>query len=153
MPSISAEELAETALKIFPLMGRLMDSYMRVGGFPISMVHFEVMIMIQHQPMTVSDLAERQSISAASMSKTITVMEERGWVTRIRSQLDRRIVQIQITDTGRAVLASVSQKSHQLLQEAFEPLSVEERTTIQAGLEGLFRAFPVGNAHLLPAEE
>ena len=90
-------EVARKAKRIFPLMGRLMEAQMRVPTIPVPPVHFHVLNRIDYQPHTLTELAEVMSVSAASLSRTITVLEDRGWVTRERSQEDRRVVMIHIT--------------------------------------------------------
>jgi DNA-binding MarR family transcriptional regulator len=138
---ITPDEVARTAVKIFPIMGRLMDSYMRVGEHHLSSVHFQVLTMVLSRPCTVSELAERQSISAASMSKTVMVMEERGWLSRERDKNDRRVVRLAGTPEGRNVLRDVQKRSEEELTETFKHLSQEELTKIQEGMETLIRAF------------
>ncbi len=138
---ITPDEVARTAVKIFPIMGRLMDAYMRVGEHHLSSVHFQVLIMVLSRPCTVSELAERQSISAASMSKTVMVMEERGWLTRERDKHDRRIVRLAGTVAGRNVLRDVTERSQEELIEKFKDLSQEELQAILNGMEALIRAF------------
>lgn len=138
---VQPDEVARTAVKIFPIMGRLMDAYMRVGEHHLSSVHFQVLTMVLSRPCTVSELAERQSISAASMSKTVMVMEERGWLSRERDKNDRRVVRLAATPAGRDVLRSVQQRSVEELTETFKNLSQEELTKIMEGMEALIRAF------------
>jgi MarR family transcriptional regulator, 2-MHQ and catechol-resistance regulon repressor len=150
---VTPEEVARTAVKIFPIMGRLMDAYMRVGEHHLSSVHFQVLTMVLSRPCTVSELAERQSISAASMSKTVMVMEERGWLSRERDKSDRRIVRLAGTPAGRDVLRDVQRRSVEELTDAFKDLSQEELTLIFEGMEALIRAFsnsPRNGPSLLP---
>ena len=138
---VTPDEVARTAVKIFPLMGRLMDAYMRVGDHHLSSVHFQVLTTVLERPCTVSELAERQSISAASMSKTVMVMEERGWLSRERDETDRRVVQLAITPTGFSVMRDVESRSREYLKETFEKLSQEDLNKIYEGMETLISAF------------
>ena len=150
---VTPDEVARTAVKIFPIMGRLMDAYMRVGEHHLSSVHFQVLTMVLSRPCTVSELAERQSISAASMSKTVMVMEERGWLSRERDKSDRRVVRLAVTPAGRDVLRDVQNRSVQELKESFKDLSQEELKLIMDGMEALIRAFSksqYGGPPLLP---
>ena len=150
---VTPDEVARTAVKIFPIMGRLMDAYMRVGEHHLSSVHFQVLTMVLSRPCTVSELAERQSISAASMSKTVMVMEERGWLSRERDKSDRRVVRLAGTPAGRDVLRDVQKRSVEELTESFKNLSQEELKLIMDGMEALIRAFTnsrYGGPSLLP---
>jgi DNA-binding MarR family transcriptional regulator len=143
MTEIRAEDVARTAIQIFPLIGRLMDLYMRYSDRGLSMIHFEVLIQLTAQPLTVTDLAERHNISAASVSKTVTVLEERGWLTRTRSSEDRRVVLLRLTEAGQAVLDDVQRQTLDSMTGLFSQLSPEERESIVRGLETLFKAFAI----------
>jgi DNA-binding MarR family transcriptional regulator len=141
MSEISAQEVARIAIEIFPVMGRVMEAYMRVGEHIVAMVHFDVLIMLTVRPHSVGELAEKLSVSAASISKTITVMEERGWVERTRSAEDRRVVNLSMTDAGRGVLRAMRANMVEFLAGVFEPLSQAERRKIVDGMEVLIQTF------------
>src|SRR6478735_2225214 len=49
---------------------------------------------------TISTLAERERVTAPSMTNTINGLEEQGYVTRAVDEDDRRRVQVEITDAG-----------------------------------------------------
>ncbi|MCU0513308.1 MAG: MarR family transcriptional regulator [Anaerolineae bacterium] len=143
MSHIRAEDVARTSLKIFPILGRLMDVYMRLSDYDLSTVQFEVLLMLDAHALTVSELAQRHNVSAASMSKTITVMEERGWVHRERSSTDRRIVTLALTGEGKNAMLDVQRHTLEYLTRTFSHLSPEEMHVIDAGIEMLSRAFAI----------
>jgi DNA-binding MarR family transcriptional regulator len=147
---VQVEDVARTALKIFPIMGRLMDAYMRVGEYSLSGVHFQVLVSLTVRPCTVSELAERQGVSAASMSKTLLVLEERGWLMRHRNDQDRRMVHLVITPQGRTVLHDVQTRSEESLIETFKHLPQDELKIIMDGLEHLIKAFAHGPMAMPP---
>ena len=52
------------------------------------------------QPLTATDLCERTRLLKSQMNKLINSMEEKGLVTRLRSEKDRRFVYIKLTGEG-----------------------------------------------------
>lgn len=148
MSAIKAEEVARKANRIFPLMGRMMEARMRAGLHLLSPVHFHVLNMLEIQSWTLTALADHLAISTASMSRTISVMEERGWLTRTRSTEDRRVVTIEITDAGHQVLLDIERRSLQYLTEVFSQLSQEELQKLMDGLEILIDSFSQTLSHL-----
>ena len=150
----TSDEIAEMAVRIFPLMGRLMEARMRVTerGFGMSPVHFHVLNMIDHQPHTLNEIADRQKISSASLSRSVTVMEERGWVNWDRSTEDRRVVYISITPSGHKILRDIEDRSRDYLVSSFEGLSDDERTELMRGLDILIGAFS-DSLTRLPSDE
>ena len=137
---ISEKQLARKTLEIFPLMGRLFEANMRTTD-DMSPVHFHVLTALTLQHRTLGELAERLNVTAASMSRTVTVMEDRGWLMRERSKEDRRVVYIQITKTGYGVLREVGEKSEQQFAKVFVDVEHEDRRRLLEGLQVLFKTF------------
>lgn len=146
--TISVRDVARTAKRILPLMGRVMEAQMRVPTIPMPPVHFHVLNRVYRQPYTLTDLADAMSVSAASLSRTISVLEERNWVTRVRSEDDRRITLIEITPTGHAMLSDVEERSEEFLVQSLSRLSQEELEKLKEGLDILIGAFSEQMSHL-----
>jgi len=139
--AVSARDVARKAKRILPLMGRLMETQMRQPAIPMPPVHFHVLNHVDMQPRTLTELAEVMSVSAASLSRTITVLEERDWVSRTRSREDRRVTQIEITEVGHNVLREIEQRSEDFLTETLARLSQAELAQLMVGLDILIGAF------------
>lgn len=145
---LNAREVARKAKRILPIMGRVMEAEMRTPAVPLPPVHFHVMNALSNQAYTLSSLAERMSISAASLSRTVTVLEERGWLTRTRSAEDRRVVMIELTQTGRAQLLEIERRSEDFLTETLSKLSQDELARLMDGLDILIGAFSAMMSHV-----
>ncbi|MGF3054531.1 MarR family winged helix-turn-helix transcriptional regulator [Microbacterium sp. YY-03] len=76
---------------------------------------------------TLSELADRDRISAPSMTRTVNGLEELGFVTRTADADDRRKVNISLTDAGRAVVTDTVRKRDAWLDDGFGELSQAER--------------------------
>lgn len=146
--SIIARDVARKAKRIFPLMGRMMESQMRVPAIPVPPIHFHVLNRVDYQPHTLTELADVMSVSAASLSRTITVLEERGWVIRERSHEDRRVVKIEITDAGHQILTEIERRTEDFLTETLSRLSDDDLNKLMAGLDILIGAFSEQMSHV-----
>ena len=145
---IDARDVARKAKRIFPLMGRMMEAQMRVPTIPIPPVHFHVLNRIDYQARTLTELAETMSVSAASLSRTITVLEERGWAVRERSEEDRRVVQINITADGHQILADIEKRTEDFLTDTLNHLSDDDLRKLMEGLDILIGAFSEQMSHV-----
>lgn len=56
---------------------------------------------------TVAALARDQALDPGAMTRALHRLEAKGLVTRLRSQQDRRVVKLALTEAGRAAAASV----------------------------------------------
>lgn len=78
-----------------------------------------------HEHTTPKSLASAVSLSQATVTGILDRLERRGLVVRVRSTVDKRVVHLQVTTTGRAVIA-----------EAPSPLSEVFRAHLGALPEG-----------------
>ncbi|MBQ8619315.1 MAG: winged helix DNA-binding protein [Clostridia bacterium] len=53
-------------------------------------------------PMTATDLIRRTRLLKSQMNKILTALEARGYITRTRSELDKRMIFIRLTEEGTA---------------------------------------------------
>lgn len=70
-----------------------------------------------HGRRTVSTLAERERVTAPSMTNTINGLEEQGYVTRTTDEDDRRRVQVEITDAGAELVVETIRRRDVLLAD------------------------------------
>lgn len=138
--------LARQILEIAPLVMRTVSAELRQSDHFLATSHFRVLWILEHHPQTLSELAEKLMVSLPTMSNSITILEERGWVTRTRSAEDRRKVLIEIAPAGRDVLAMVRDQTETRVAEIIHVLDAEERDKVSAGLTILRDAFVTANA-------
>jgi len=90
-------------------------------------------------PMRSGDLADRLSITAASMSRLVEALEEGGWVEREPDPEDRRAQLLSLSDDGRETLARMRSEGTGELAEAIRALPASERDLLAAALPVLVR--------------
>jgi DNA-binding MarR family transcriptional regulator len=74
----------------------------------VSMANLHVLSMLErHGAMTMSGVADALDISFSNATGIVDRMEERGLVERVRNVEDRRVVDVRLTDAGRAALADI----------------------------------------------
>jgi len=66
----------------------------------------------------VGELAQRERVSAPTMSNIVDALAESGHVVRVPDENDRRRVYIEITDAGTAVVTATVQKRDAALADA-----------------------------------
>ena len=67
-----------------------------------------LMELMQVQSLSQSALSKRLSLEKSTVSRLITGLEKRGWIERDRNPADRRIVEIQLTDTGKQAATTLA---------------------------------------------
>lgn len=88
-----------------------------------------------HGEHTLGQLAERERVTAPSMNRTVSLLEEAGYLTRTPHEDDRRKVTIALTDAGRTVVDETVRRRDAWLEEALDGLTPAERETLAAAAE------------------
>jgi DNA-binding MarR family transcriptional regulator len=90
---------------------------------------------------TAGELASKMELSSAAMTNRLDRLEKAGLVRRIPDERDRRAVQIEVTDEGRALYERTVDA--QAAKEAIvaEALSVKQQDELNALLRKLMLAF------------
>lgn len=128
-------------MDIIPLVMRVMSAEMRTSPHSPASGQVSLLGMLEFRPYTLTELAERHSVSSPTMSSTVTTLEERGWVRRERGQHDRRVVWVSITPAGRAVLDDIQHHVAQRIAALLAGLSDEDRERLTDGLTLLRDSF------------
>ncbi len=85
----------------------------------------------------VSDLAARMYLNPSTVVGILNRLESRGFVRRNRSDDDRRVVKVQLTDVGKELLVRAPEVASGLLVSGLETLTLKELNNIEAGLDTL----------------
>ena len=126
--------LATQILAALPMVSQTVTAGLRNHPDPIALNQVMVLRTLQDQPLNLSDLANEHMVSLPTMSNTVSRMVKQGWVTRIRSQADRRMVLIELTAVGRARLDSIFQHLADNIAALFTVLSPAEKIELERGL-------------------
>ncbi len=132
---------ANQILQVIPKVMRVLASEIRQEPRGLAPAHFRLMFMLAERPRSLTELADSQSVSLATMSNSISVLVERGWVVRRKDPADRRKLALEITPRGRAVLREVHSRAEKRLDELLAHLSTEQCQDLRQGLELLNSVF------------
>jgi DNA-binding MarR family transcriptional regulator len=135
------QTLSQQILDTIPLVMRTVSAGLRQSNHIAVTAHFRVLWILQHGPLSLSELAEKQFVSLPTMSNSISILEERGWIRRTRSTQDRRKVVIEIAPAGLAVLAEARHEMEARVTTIISSLSADEREQVAQGLNILRDTF------------
>jgi DNA-binding MarR family transcriptional regulator len=96
-----------------------------------------IKLIAESAPIKVSVLARRMYLHPATVVGILDRLEGHGLVTRTRSLEDRRVVEIELTDKGKILVAQSPVVAQGLLVKGLEPLPEEKLLQIAEGLEQL----------------
>jgi DNA-binding MarR family transcriptional regulator len=132
---VNALKVADEVLRIIPLVTRKVAADLRKSDPSMKLAHIGLLTMVAQSPRSLSELSDLHAASMPTMSKTITTIENLGWVARSRSNSDRRIVMIEATPAGRTALREVHELAIAPIAEALDSLTATQRQKLSAGLK------------------
>jgi DNA-binding MarR family transcriptional regulator len=93
-----------------------------------------------NEPVRIGDLAEREGVSAATATRVVALLEERGLVQRSADAADRRSWRVSLTDQGRREIARMRKvRTARLAQRiaALDPADADRLVALLPVLEAL----------------
>ena len=107
----------------------------------ISMTHLHVLTMLRHHgAMPMSRLAELLDISVSNATGLIDRLEERGYLERVRTRDDRRVVLVQPTEAAEQVIAEIDVLRKDLISAVLDRLDDGQLERLRAGLQAFYDA-------------
>ena len=139
-PPNSAEQIGHELLSILPRLNRIVARELRSeAGDDPTLVQIRVLDRILEEPMTLSELARRRSISLQAASEHVQSLVERGWIVRIPDANDRRRSLLQITEEGERRLMDMREHVEERFTPVLERLTPHEAEAIHQGVLALRR--------------
>jgi DNA-binding MarR family transcriptional regulator len=104
----------------------------------LSLIHLHVLTVLEADgAIAMSRLAENLDVSVASATGIVGRMEERGLVARSHGETDRRVVLVQLTDSGIAIFRDMTEQRRRHLGAVLGRLTTDELAALLTGLRAM----------------
>jgi len=88
------------------------------------------LILLRNRDRTImSDFAQELGVPLSTATHTIDRLVGKGLVIRVRSEQDRRVVQVEMSEAGKALQAALRTRHQAMARSWLTPLSQAERET------------------------
>lgn len=140
--------MPKTEIDTVAVADKLRPALLRVGRelrreareVGVSPEQVSLLVAIKYAPgVGVGELAARERVSAAAMSKHVDRLERAGLAERRPSEDDRRRVGLTLTDEGQRVLRRVRSRRTAWLASRLGALTADELEAVEAAVEPLSR--------------
>ena len=134
----SARHVWLIMLKALSAIARQLDIDLQRSG--VSNTDFRVMEALLHKgPLPVNVIGPKVNLTPGAISVAVDRLEVRGLVARAEGKRDRRVRVVALTKEGEKVISPVYQRHAVLLEHIFEPLSENQRLSLENMLKLLGR--------------
>lgn len=111
------------------------------SDFDISVEQFHILRHIRKGAHSVSELAEAKQISRPAISQTVDLLVEKGFITRLHTDKDRRYVRLELTQDGEDLINTIFKKNRAWMIEKMASLTAEEADCVITSMDVMKRIF------------
>lgn len=86
---------------------------------------------------TTGEVAKDLSITVGTLTVAINNLVKKGYVDRVRSETDRRVVRLKLTNRGRLFYRSHQHFHKQMVEAALSDMAIDEQHALVKGLQSL----------------
>jgi DNA-binding MarR family transcriptional regulator len=148
-----SDATARDLLKVTMLLMRRLGARMRQGEKRMEPAQIGILMRLGDKPLSLTELATHQVVRLPTMSKSVGLLVERGWVSRTIAADNRRQTIVALTAEGRRVLEKMGRHAERHVTEMLGSLTEPERRRVQGGLEILIRALAASDARTEEGQE
>ncbi|MCZ2076257.1 MAG: MarR family transcriptional regulator [Bryobacterales bacterium] len=99
--------------------------------FGLSVAMWRVLAVIgRYEPLSARELANRTSLDPFRVTRILTILCDKGFVSRRTDRTDRRKISLRLTRVGRATHDEIAKKLSEMERLVLDALSVEEQKTL-----------------------
>ncbi|ABP95438.1 MULTISPECIES: MarR family winged helix-turn-helix transcriptional regulator [Metallosphaera] len=107
----------------------------RLESRGLNYIDFLILMTVKESPKSMVYLAKEVLMTQAGITAAIDRLEEKGLVKRERDKEDRRIINVQITESGVRATEEAMQVYEEMASELMRDLGVEEKEKLIALLD------------------
>ncbi len=131
-------------LQIFNMVEKTEETALKetANSHNLSVSEMHTLVAIgRHEPKTMSTVAGELLINVSTLSIAINKLEKKGYVERIRTEADRRIVRITLTAKGKKALEQHEKFYYDLVEESCRDMDEQEKKLFIQSLENMSQFF------------
>ncbi|BDM70903.1 MarR family transcriptional regulator [Streptomyces nigrescens] len=131
-PTVSSN-LAEQLVRLTRRMHRAQKRHMAHLDIAFTPAQSRVLRIVDHcrdTPPRMADLAQRLEVVPRAVTTLVDALEANGAVRRVPDPANRRVVRIELTDTGRSTLRTLRSARRAAAEEILAPLTADQREVL-----------------------
>lgn len=103
----------------------------------LSPIQCEIFVLLEENggSMTQRDLEDQLDLSKSTLSGVLRTMEKNGFVEKVASESDKRVMVVTLTDEGGEIYSEAMKRFKELDRIIFDGLDEEEMATLSKALE------------------
>lgn len=139
--------LNEVLVKLFRDITTIEEKAVKTGEYKdLTVNDMHVIEAIDmHEPKNMTSVAKALSVTTGTLTISVNGLVKKGYVSRIRSEEDRRVVLVSLTEKGCRAFAQHKRFHQRMIRAVTEGLTAEEQVVLERALRNVnqfFREIP-----------
>lgn len=135
MGRVERSELVEELLTTSRALVGIAVRSIAVAPVEVTVAQHRLLVLLASKgPQSVGDIAGRLGVNPSNASRHCDRLQRLGLLTRRRSDQDGRVVQIELTHEGRALLEAVAQRRRRDIADLVDRIAPEDGTALAEAL-------------------
>ncbi|HUC91376.1 MAG TPA: MarR family transcriptional regulator [Paenibacillus sp.] len=149
--SVTEEELSKLEDAFRGVQRKVVSEWNKADLHGLTHTQAGILVKLERfGPQKASALAEMLSVTSGAITGIADKLLELGFIVRDRNEDDRRVVQLGITGSGRALVETIMAKRREILNRMFTGLSREEIVQLTAIYEHILRNMEQNEQRRMP---
>ncbi|MFE6741020.1 MarR family winged helix-turn-helix transcriptional regulator [Streptomyces tubercidicus] len=139
-PTVSTTNLAEQLVRLTRRMHRAQKHQLAHLDLAFTPAQSRLLRIVAHYgdtPPRMADLAERLEVVPRAVTTLVDALETQGAVRRVPDPANRRVIRIELTDTGRSAMRALRSARQAAAEEILAPLTADQREVLSGLLSTL----------------
>lgn len=132
--SDTVAEIVDNLRRVFQVVNEQSKKAERATGLTGPQL-WAIKTIAEAEPLMVSEIARRMYLHPATVVGILDRLEKQGLVVRVRSTEDRRVVKVELTRQGKALVRKAPEVAQGLLVAGLEKLNPADLKNIARGLD------------------
>lgn len=137
---VSDEELTEAILLASRAMVAVAVRSLSTTDREVTLPQYRTLVVLGDGPKRLADLAAVLDVSPSTATRMCDRLVRKGLVTRTRDAIDRREVNLNVTDEGRRLVLHVMERRRREVRTMLRSIPEDSRVQLATSLELLVRA-------------
>ncbi|WP_405679077.1 MarR family transcriptional regulator [Streptomyces sp. NBC_01511] len=129
--------LAEQLLRLTRRLHRVQKRHLEPIGITPAQSRLLRTVAFYDSPPRMADLAERLEVVPRAVTSLVDGLEASGCVRRAPDPTNRRVIRIELTETGRGVLRALRDARRSAAEDILAPLTADQRDVLGVLLSAL----------------
>jgi len=138
------DQIEEIVKRLVRHMQMFERDHIAVYGFTTAQ-YYTLLELKNNRDLTMNELSLRLNIASSTASRIVDKLVQNGYIQRVRSEIDRRVVEVSLTSEGQETVQKIHQNVSRFYRATLNNIPEDDLDTVLSSIRILMKAFEKAN--------